>query len=264
MPELPEVEHAVRRLRPHVEGRVIVHVQRWHAATRRALPPAAARAVAGRRVEAVERRGKYQCLRLDDGATIVAHFRLDGDWHVDRDGESPAPHARAALCLDDGARACLVDPRAFATLERRPPGTPAVRGLGPEPWDPVLDGGGFRARFVRRRAPIKAVLLDQGVLAGVGNIYAAEALWRAGIRPSTPAHRVGEARAARLLAAVRAALEDGLAHHGRVFATADTPATEQPLAVYGRAGRPCERCGAPVRRTADGHRGTYWCPRCQR
>lgn len=264
MPELPEVEHAVRRLRPHVEGRVITEVARWHAVTRRALPPPAARALAGRRIEALERRGKYQCLRLDDGATLVAHFRLDGDWHLDRDGEPAVRHARAALRLADGGRACLVDPRAFATLVRRPPGRPAVVGLGPEPWDPALDDGGFRDRIARRRAPIKAVLLDQGVLAGVGNIYAAEALWRAAIRPSTPAHRVGPDRAARLLAAVRAALDDGLAHHGRVFATDDTPPTSQPLDVYGRAGRPCPRCGTPVRRTADGNRGTYWCSGCQR
>lgn len=254
----------MRRLRPHVISRVITGVSRWHPATRRALPTSAVRAVTGRRIHALDRRGKYQCVRLDDGATLVVHFRLDGDWHVDAAGEPPPRHARAAMTFDDDSRACLVDPRAFATIVHRPPGMDAVAGLGPEPWDPVLDDGGFRARIAGRRAGIKAVLLDQSVLAGVGNIYAAEALWRARIRPSTPASRLGDARALRLLAAVRAALADGLAHHGRVFATADTPATTQPLDVYGREGRPCRRCGRPVRRTLEGNRGTYWCAACQR
>ncbi|MFN9215791.1 MAG: bifunctional DNA-formamidopyrimidine glycosylase/DNA-(apurinic or apyrimidinic site) lyase [Gemmatimonadota bacterium] len=264
MPELPEVELAIRRLRPFVEGRVLRAVARLHPSTRRALPPAHVRAAVGQRVLAVARRGKYQVFELARGDRLVAHFRLDGDWNVGP-ADAPLPrYARLALTLDDGRRVSLVDPRAFATVTWHRAGEDPIAGLGPEPFDPGFTPARFRAALARRRAAIKLVLLDQRVLAGVGNIYAAEALWHAGVHPDIPADRIGPSRAARLLDAVRLALSRGLDEPGRVFATAQTTATTHELMVYGRDGEPCRRCGRRIRRVVHGARGTWYCAGCQR
>jgi formamidopyrimidine-DNA glycosylase len=262
MPELPEVEVAVRLLRSVALGRTIRDVHRWHSATRRALSDSDVTRLIGRRVTDVRRRGKHQLLALDDGATIHAHFRMDGDWHVGHSVDAPPRYARAALDFEDGTRLSLVDPRALATLATL--AVPAsddgtLSSLGPEPTDEDFDVNVLRSALRTRRGPIKPVLLDQRVVAGLGNIYAAEALWHAGISPRVAANRLGPARVARLADAMRFVLHDAIESPGRYR----TGESSNALHVYGREGEACDRCGAAVRRIVQSGRSTYFCPRCQ-
>jgi len=259
MPELPEVEVAARALRHAALGRTIRGVHRWHAATRRAMPDDAVTRVVGRRVSAVERRGKHQLLTLDDGATLHAHFRMNGEWAVGRTSDEPPRHARAALDLDDGTRISLVDSRALATLVLHPPGASPLPALGPEPTDAHFSAATLRDALRSRRGPIKPVLLDQRVVAGLGNIYAAEALWRARVSPRVAANRLGPARVERLAAAMRDVLTEAVDSPGR-YRTGERAA---PLHVYDREGEPCDRCATPIRRIVQAGRSTYFCPRCQ-
>jgi formamidopyrimidine-DNA glycosylase len=264
VPELPEVEWAVRRLAPHVVGHRLTHVERAHPTARRALSAARATALRGRVVTALTRRGKYQCFTLDDQSTLIAHFRLDGDWAVRPLRDALPRHARVILSFEAGHRVALLDPRALATITWHRASESPLASLGPEPWDPALDDGGFHQRLATRRAAIKQVLLDQHVVAGIGNIYAAEALWHARVHPEAPAFSISAMRAERVLHAVRHALQRGLDAPGRVFATAESADTSHDLMVYGRDGEACRHCHRPIRRTTHGGRGTWWCPGCQR
>lgn len=259
MPELPEVEIAVRALRRAIVGRTLTAVERLHASSRTALAARDAARVIGRRVVAVERVGKHQLLVLDDGAGLHAHFRMAGDWHADRVTDAPHHHARVTLDLDDGSRVSLVDPRALATIVYRADASTALPTLGPEPTDPSFDSATLRAALRTRRGPIKPVLLDQRVVAGIGNIYAAEALWEARISPRAAANRLGAARVARLVDAMRTVLNAALEHPGR-YANGETV---DAMHVYGRDGQPCHCCGATVARITQAGRSTYYCPRCQ-
>ena len=259
MPELPEVEVATRVLRNATVGRTIRAAHRWHAALVRTLPDDAAARLVGRRVRAVERRGKHQLLHLDDGAVLHAHFRMNGDWYVGPVAEDPPRHARAALDLDDDTRVTLVDSRALATLALHPPGASPLPALGPEPTDPAFDAATLRTALRTRRGPIKTVLLDQRVVAGLGNIYAAEALWRARISPRAPANSLSPQRVARLADAMRDVLTEAVASPGR-YRTGEGGV---PLRVYDREGEACERCGTRVRRIVQAGRSTYFCPHCQ-
>lgn len=258
MPELPEVEHAVRRLRPSIVGRHLTAVTTHHPTARRALPDERAAALTGRRVTAVDRLGKHQLLRLDDGSTLHAHFRMNGDWEVGH--AAPIPRfARVTLALDDETAVHLVDSRALATIVWRPAGD-ADPVLAPDATDPAFDADALAAKLRGRRAAIKPVLLDQRVVAGVGNIYAAEALWRARIDPRALTAALGPARRARLVDAIRDTMADALASAGRYQ---DGEALAR-LAVYDREGEPCRRCDAPIRRITQAGRSTYFCAGCQR
>lgn len=259
MPEQPEVERAAQLLRKATVGRVITHVSVLHPSQRRQLPDAAASQLEGRRIEAVERRGKHQFIHLDDGAIVAVHFRMAGDWYL---GPSSAPvprHERVRWELDDGSAFSLVDPRALATVARLPAGA-AIPSIGPEVADPVLTPAWLRQQLARRRGAIKPTLLDQQLMAGVGNIYANEALWNALIHPTVPARSLGPIRLARLIGCLRTVLELGEATATR-YAADFGPSW---LSVYGREGEPCPRCGRPVRRMVQAGRSTYFCPNCQR
>ena len=260
MPELPEVETATRVLRAAALGRVIERAETLHASARRVLPDADAARLAGRRVVNVRRLGKHQALTLDDGSTLHAHFRMTGDWHVGPTADAPPPHARVTLDLDDGMRVTLVDPRALGGVSWHAPGQAPVPQLGPDALDEAFDAAALRRALRTRRAAIKPALLDQRVVAGVGNIYAAEALWRARIDPRVVAPSLGPMRAARLVAAIRDVMHDALGMPGRYQ---DGEALHR-LAVYGRQDEPCVRCGAPVRRIVQAGRSTYFCTGCQR
>lgn len=260
MPELPEVEVAARRVRAAIEGRSIERLQLLHPSLARVMPPRDVGALVGRRVVAVRRVGKHQLLDLDDGSHLEVHFRMNGDWWIGSPRDPLPPHARAVLDLDRGTRVVLVDSRALATITRRVEPSRAVQQMGVDLTHPDADLAAAHATLATRRTPIKPLLLDQRVLAGVGNIYAAEALWRAQIDPRVPASSLGPRRRARLFDAVRDVMRDALRDPGRYQ---DDEALER-FRVYDREGEPCTRCGTRIRRITQAGRSTYFCPRCQR
>ena len=260
MPELPEVETAVRELRAVAEGRRIVELALRHPALARRVAATALRALAGRRIARIERRGKHQLLHLDDGGAVHVHFRMSGDWTVLRDPSDDEPKStRALLTLDGGIRVALVDPRALSTVEVYAPGAAPVLALGPEPDDRAFTAAALGRALASRRGAIKPALLDQRVVAGVGNIYAAEALWRAKLSPLAPAAELSGDELARLVRGIRAALRAGARRPGRYSAGEEM----QRLAVYDREGAPCRRCRATIARAVQAGRSTYYCPRCQ-
>lgn len=259
MPELPEVEAASRILRRATVGKTIASFRMLHPSLRAALPARRLRAVVGRRIDAIERRGKHQLLRLDDGRVIHAHFRMAGDWHVGRSDDAPPKFARAALELSDGTRVSLVDPRALSTVKLHDAGALELPSLGPDPADAAFDAAFLKRVLASRRGPIKPALLDQRVASGVGNIYAVEGLWLARIDPRAKASSLGTTRLRRLVDGIRQALADGASNAGRY---SEGEATG--LDVYGREGEPCHRCGVAIRRIVQAGRSTYFCPGCQR
>ncbi len=259
LPELPEVEFAVRWLREQVVGRRITGVQAHHPSQGRQFASRDRARVTGRRISGVERRGKHQFLRLDDGAMIHVHFRLDGDWVVRPSRGALPRHARVSLLLGRH-RLALTDPRALCTLRYVAPGHDPGLALGPEPEDPALTAIHLRARLSTRRAHIKPLLLDQRLLAGVGNIYATEACWHARIHPAARADRFSLVRVERLLVGLRRTLRDGHENAGR-YHRGERPI---PFEAYDRDGERCTRCGGRIRRVEQAGRGTWYCPRCQR
>jgi formamidopyrimidine-DNA glycosylase len=256
VPELPEVESAVRRLRRALVGRRVADVKILHPALRRRLSTARARALRGATVVAVERRGKHQLIHLDDGRTLHAHFRMTGDWTIDATTDALPRFARAVISLDDDTRVVLDDPRALSTLDLHAANSAPALGLGPEPSDPALTAATLHASLAKRRGPIKPVLLDQRVIAGLGNIYAAESLWHARIAPTTPASSLTKKQIATLLRAIRAVI-------ARATGARYTDSSVSRLAVYDREGKTCRRCGSRVERIVQAGRSTYYCPRCQ-
>ena len=262
MPELPEVESVRRQLAPQLTGRRVVSV--WADVQRRF---ADVDRLAGRRVEAVGRRGKFLLLDLDAPLEAVLHLGMTGSLRFD----VVDAYARARLALDDGRELVFRDPRRFGRLSVVARGDytsiPTLAALGPEPLEDGFDPDVFAAGLAATRAPVKAALLNQRLVAGVGNIYADEALWRARIHPAS--RRVGADRAHRLHGTIREVLAAAVAREGTTFrdyqmvnGASGRYATE--LDVYGKAGTPCARCGTTLRHTTVAQRGTTYCPRCQR
>ncbi len=260
MPELPEVEEAVVRLRAAVQGRKILAAITHHPSQRRQFPPRHAALVAGQKLAAVLRRGKHQLLQLSGGATLHVHFRLGGDWEFSRAKDGLPRHTRFSLEFANGSRASLTDPRALCTVRYHAPDDAPTFDLGPEADDTTLTASTLREALRARRGAIKPVLLDQRVIAGVGNIYASEALWRAELHPAIVASSLGLARVQRLLDAIRSALADGV----RNAATYRSGIRVVPFDVYDREGEPCNRCGSKIRRITQAARSTYFCAGCQR
>lgn len=256
MPELPEVESAVRRVRTAAVGKTIRRVDVLHPALRRRISPARLRSLRGATMRAVERRGKHQLFVLTDGRVLHAHFRMTGDWTLDRASDELPRFARATITFEDDTRIVLEDPRALSTLDLHPANAPPDLGLGPEPSDSALTAESLQAVFAKKRGPIKPVLLDQRVIAGLGNIYAAEALWNARIAPTARASELPRKRVASLLAAVRRVIE-------RATGARYTDSSVSKLAVYDREGKPCRRCRTPIERIVQAGRSTYFCPSCQ-
>jgi formamidopyrimidine-DNA glycosylase len=258
VPELPEVEHAARTLARAASGARITRAKVLHAFVGRRLSKASVRRLAGRSITRVERRGKHQLAVLDDGSTLHVHFRMTGDWVVHPAGAELPRFARFVLELENGARIVLADPRALASVELLAPGSSLATLLGPDAVDPRFDAVHLRRALARRRIPIKPALLDQSVVAGIGNIYAAEALWLARIDPRVPASQVGAREAERLVRAVRRVLSRGRDGSGRY-----SSAGSVRLNVYDREGKRCPRCGTSIARIVQSARSTYWCPGCQ-
>ncbi len=241
-------------------GKTVRNVRALHRAQRRHLSSRAIARLRGARVVSVDRRGKHQLLALSTGDTLVVHFRMTGDWRVDDVAAPLAPYARVVIELDDGVRISLVDPRALSMVVLHRDGSAALPALGPDPTDPALRTETFGDALSRRRVAIKVALLDQRVLAGVGNIYAAEALWLARIDPRAVASSLSRARQARLLDAIRSVLARAQRRSAGRYRDDDAGRFE----VYDREGLPCSRCGTAIRRIVQAARSTYYCPHCQR
>ena len=256
MPELPEVEAALEVLRTRARGRTIVRMRVLHPALRRRIKPAQLRALVGARIGRVERRGKHQLLHLDDGRIIHAHFRMNGDWMLAETGAEPPRFARAVLDFDDGSALVFVDSRALGTIDVHPAGVELDLGLGPDAADPEWTAEQLAAALAPRRGPIKPALLDQRLVAGLGNIYAAESLWRARINPFAPCNTLSAAQVSALRKAIDAVIVRAT---GSRYTDDDTVA----LDVYDREGLPCRRCRTTIERVVQAGRSTYYCPHCQ-
>jgi len=271
VPELPEVETIRRQLEPAITGRPIDRLRVLDGRWCRAQTPSRVQQAAGRRIEAVERRGKYLVLRLEDGAALVMHLRMTGNL-VLAEGDEDPPYLRADLQLDDGSRLLFTDARRFGEglllrdgelegfFEARLGIDPLADGLTAETLGAIAEG---------RRAPLKSFLLDQAGVAGIGNIYADEALHRAGLHPLSPAGSMRTADCERLREGIVAALEEGLRNGGAsvddyLDARGERGRMQDEFLVHTREGEPCPRCGEPIRRIVVSGRSTYFCPACQR
>lgn len=256
MPELPEVERAARRIRRAVVGETIARVTLLHPSLRRRVTPRSLASLRGHQVVAVDQRAKHQLLVLDDGRSIHVHFRMAGDWELDRVGDEVPRSGRAAIDFESGKRLLLVDPRALSAIALFAKGATPFSALGPDPSSADFDGA-FANALARRSISIKPALLDQRVAAGVGNIYAAEALWEARIDPTKPAKMLSTREVQALGAAIRVVLDRGRVG-GRRYREGDAS-----LRVYDREGEPCLRCGTPIERIVQAGRSTCFCPNCQ-
>jgi formamidopyrimidine-DNA glycosylase len=261
MPELPEVERAVAVARAVALGRTITSVRVRHPSQRRGLPARDARSLVGDRVVAVERRGKSQHLVLASGRVLCVHFRMTGDWLVPGPAPLPRP-VRAVIAFDDGGRLALHDPRALSVISLCAAGEDGTAGLGPDALERAFTPEYLITALARRRIPIKVALLDQSVVAGIGNIYASEALWRARIDPRIPANRLTRARLATLVRAIRTTLRIALRRQERYYGSGNEDDGNR-FAVYDREGEPCRRCRARIKRIIQAGRSTYFCAACQ-
>jgi formamidopyrimidine-DNA glycosylase len=293
VPELPEVETVRRGLAPVMEGARFLKVETRRGDLRRPFPPRFASRLAGRTVTRLDRRGKFLIARLDDGTALIAHLGMSGSFRIEGEGKGatiPGTYHRARSKLDahdhvvfhmsSGVRIVFNDPRRFGLMDLVPETelttAEPLGGMGIEPLSNDFNAVALAGICAGRAAPIKAVLMDQRQIAGVGNIYACEALWRARIAPSRPARRLATktgkptAAAEQLATAVRAVLTDAIAAGGsslkdHIRATGELGEFQHEFAVYDRAGEECPRSdGGVIRRTVQAGRSTFYCPVCQR
>jgi formamidopyrimidine-DNA glycosylase len=265
VPEGPEVETYRARLEPRLVGRTFSRVRvHDHRLTMPFEPWEVEAELEGERVASVERRGKYLLIRFESGLALVVHLRMTGGFP-----EASSTHERAVIDLDDGTGVSYRDVRRFGTWHVLSPTELEdylSARLGPEPL-----GSRFTTRFLterlsRRRAPLKSVVLDQRVVAGLGNIYADEALWHARLHPLRRAAALGPEEVARLRRGVRLALRRGIRRQGANLGDGAYPqgSMQDEFRVYGRDGEPCRRCRTPIEKTRVAGRGTHYCPSCQR
>jgi formamidopyrimidine-DNA glycosylase len=278
MPELPEVETVMRGLRACLEGRVIARAVANRADLRWALPEGLARRLTGARVNGFRRRGKYILMRLDGGCSVLLHLGMSGRIVIGRlRPNQPHLHEHLVLETEDGARVGLIDPRRFGSIDLVDTAAEdahrLLAGLGPEPLSDAFTPAVLSRALAGKRTPIKAALLDQGNVAGLGNIYVCEALFRARISPRRSSHTVPGRRAARLVPAIKATLTEAIAAGGSSLRDYVQPDGElgyfqHAWKVYDHEGEQCERCpGAPCRgiaRIVQSGRSTFYCPRTQR
>jgi formamidopyrimidine-DNA glycosylase len=270
LPELPEVETTRRGLAPHLVGRTVVALDIRQPRLRWPIPPALRDSLPGQQIEAIERRAKYLLVHTKPGSAIL-HLGMSGSLRVLPATTPIGPHDHVDWRLDSGRVLRYTDPRRFGSQLWQPRGEihPLLAGLGPEPLSDDFDGALLWTRSRGRKAAVKLFLMDQAIVVGVGNIYASEALFAAGIHPKRPAGSLSRERYARLAAEVKRILAYAITRGGttlRDFISPDgVPGYfEQELFVYGRGGQPCRVCGTPIKATVIGQRSTFHCPRCQR
>lgn len=274
MPELPEVEVLRRSLEPHLVGDRIERVEVRNPALREPVRPRElARRVTGREVETLRRRAKYLLIDLEGGQTVIVHLGMSGRLTLVPAGTPPEPHEHVALHLRSGRRLRLRDPRRFGLLFALPTGEiagdPHFIHLGVEPLEPGFSGEVLARAAEGRRGPVKPFLMDATVVVGLGNIYATEALFRAGVHPSRSVGRISAGRWDRVAEAGKAVLRRAIDQGGTTlndFADGEGRSGyfQVSLGVYGREGEPCAACGAPIRRIVQAGRSTFYCTRCQR
>jgi formamidopyrimidine-DNA glycosylase len=280
MPELPEVETVMRGLAARLLGRVLVRAAINRPDLRWPMPPGLATRLTGARVESFRRRGKYFFMRVSGGDSLLVHLGMSGRMNVTADREHPLPvlHEHFVVVTDDGWRAALVDPRRFGSLDLVPTAAEdthrLVAGMGPEPLEHDFTPAFLSAALAGKRTPIKSALLDQRLVAGLGNIYVCEALFRARISPRRLASSVAGARAERLVPLIKTTLLDAIQAGGSSLRDYKQPSGElgyfqHAWKVYGREGEPCEACpGLPactgIRRIVQTGRSTFMCARLQR
>ncbi len=277
MPELPEVESLRRCLAASAVGRTIVAAKVSQARLRRKVAPGFESAIAGRRIEGISRRAKYLLFELSGQGAMMVHLGMSGSLTHRHDGFDAAPfaarHDHIEFDLDDGSRLVYNDPRRFGLVRLvarcEVSAVAELKALGPEPL-----GGGFDADYLVRKArgrrvAIKNLLMDQRIVAGVGNIYASEILFRAGVSPTRRAGRLRRAEIERIAAATPVILREAIGRRGTTFRSY-RDSRGRPgrfagrLRVYGRDGEPCYECATPIRKVTVGQRASFFCPRCQR
>jgi len=272
MPELPEVETTVRGLARVLDGRRITRVEQRRADLRRAFPDDLGQRLTGALVTGLGRRAKYGLIETDRGDTMIFHLGMSGRWRID-----PAElgaHDHLLVETDEGRVLSLNDPRRFGSVDLVPTADlaawPAFKALGPEPLGGALSGRWFKERLAGRKAAIKLMLLDQRIVAGLGNIYVCEALFRARINPRKAAGKVSRPRLDLLTAAIEAVLEEAILAGGSTLRDFASPDGElgyfsKQFDVYDREGEPCRGgCDGVVRRIVQGGRSTFYCPACQK
>lgn len=279
MPELPEVETVMRGLQARLEGRTIRRARLHRPDLRWPFPAGLAARLTGARVLGFRRRAKYILMRLEGGDSVLFHLGMSGRMLIGLAGANEIPlHEHLTLETEDGWRVGFVDPRRFGCVDllatAQEDSHRLLAGLGPEPLEAEFTPALLSAALAARRSPIKAALLDQGTVAGLGNIYVCEALFRAGISPLRLAHTVAGVRAARLVPAIKATLAEAIAAGGSSLRDYVQPDGElgyfqHAWKVYGRAGAACERCPGPpgcagVERVVQSGRSTFYCRRTQR
>jgi formamidopyrimidine-DNA glycosylase len=273
VPELPEVETVRRRLEPALVGRRFERVEIDDPRLTRPEDPAEVAAeLTGERVEALERRGKYLVVRFESGRVLLIHLRMTGTLlHAAPGKPTDVPHRRAVVNLDDGSDVVYRDVRRFGTwllVEPDELDSYLAQRLGGEPLGRTFTTRTLAASLANRRAPVKGALLDQRTLAGLGNIYVDEALWRARIHPLRPARELDPDEVRALREGIKRALEAGIKRQGATLRDYRQPdgsagSMQNEFKVYGRLGEPCDRCGTLIEKTRVAGRGTWYCPACQ-
>ncbi len=271
MPELPEIETTLRGLAPHLAGQRIVDAVVRHSRLRWPILRGLAGVLRGQKIHGIRRRGKYLLLACDTG-TLILHLGMSGSLRILARDAPPGKHDHFDLLLENGKLMRLRDPRRFGAViwhEGDPGDHPLLAKLGCEPLDKEFDADYLYRAARKRRAAIKLVIMDSHLVVGVGNIYANEALFRAGIRPQLAANRLSKARCAALVQAIRDTLRDAIRAGGstlRDFTNSDGEPGyfQQHYFVYARAGEPCRTCGALIRQIRQGQRSSFYCPHCQR
>jgi formamidopyrimidine-DNA glycosylase len=270
MPELPEVETTLRGLAPHLIGQTVADVVIRHPQLRWPVPKDLPRLLRGQAIRGLRRRAKYLLVEFDHG-TLILHLGMSGSLRI-LPAKTPAEkHDHFDLILANGRLMRLRDPRRFGAVlwhEGDAGAHPLLAALGPEPLQPEFDAAHLYRATRNRSAAIKQVIMDNRVVVGVGNIYANEALFRAGIRPQFAAGKLSLPRCARLVEEIRATLNEAIAKGGstlRDFVNSDGKPGyfQQHYWVYGRAGEPCRRCGTPIKQIRQGQRSSFYCPHCQ-